>query len=60
MKTIESPPTADPVIEMLTTGKPIPEEVRNRLRAEARRVADEIEQEFPPITAAEIIREIRQ
>ena len=62
MTTIETTtdPDTDAIIEMLTTGKPIPTEIRDRLRAQARRITEELRKEFGEMEiAAQLIRESR-
>jgi hypothetical protein len=62
MTTVETTadPDTDAIIEMLTTGKPIPTEIRDRLRAQARRITEELRKEFGEMEiAAQLIRELR-
>jgi hypothetical protein len=64
MKTIEQVPAIDPdtdaIIQMLMTGKPIPTEVRDRLRAEGHRITEQIREQFGEMEiAAQLIRESR-
>ena len=64
MNTIEQLPATDPdtdaIIAMLMTGKPMHTEVRDRLRATARRISAELREEFGEMEiAAQLIRECR-
>jgi len=54
-------PDTDAVIAMLMTGAPIPNEIRDRLRAEGERISKELRETFGETTmAAELIREARE
>jgi len=62
MKTIET--TTDPdmvaIIESLSTGKPIPKEIRDRMREEGEKVREEVRKRIGPTNmAADLIRESR-
>ena len=64
MTTVEQFPATDPdtdaIIQLLTKGKPIPTEIRDRLRSEARRISAELREEFGEMEiAAQLIRETR-
>jgi hypothetical protein len=53
-------PDTQAIIDMLTTGKPIPEEVRDRVRAEARKLTEELRKTHGvQEIAAQLIRECR-
>jgi hypothetical protein len=64
MTTIEKIPAADPdteaIIQSLITGKPLPAEIRNRLREEGRKLTQEIRDKIGETNmAVDLIREIR-
>jgi hypothetical protein len=53
-------PDTEAIIESLATGKPIPGEVRDRVRAEARRLTEELRKTHGvQEISAELIRESR-
>jgi hypothetical protein len=62
MTTIETTtdPDMDAIMESLATGKPIPKEIRDRIRQEGDRVRKELRQKIGPTNmAADLIRECR-
>ena len=64
MTTIEQIPATDPdmdaIVQMLTTGKPLPPDIRNRLCDQGLKLIEQTRQQFGPTNiAVELIREAR-
>jgi hypothetical protein len=64
MQTIETPRTIDPdadaIVESLVTGRPLDPAIRDRVRAEGRRLTEEIRKQHGQLdVAVDLIREGR-
>ncbi len=62
MKTIDSiaDPDTEALIESISTGKPLDPEIRDRIRAEGRRLTEELRKAYGVQSiSADLIREVR-